>query len=454
MPVPIITFPLSLFPWKATTGSKSATAELRTDQKNTKLLRVADAIDQLTTGVNALENAFRSCRVADEAWFKIIGIGGTGYNNAPFKVDVNGDLTILNALITMINGTKSIVINPTVPSITLQDTAAGVDSIATLATDTITIAPYSGGPPVLRLEYDQASGHAYIQTEVLSGATTLISGILNSDGLFSLATDTGTRIEQRVYSATLTNENWWYRSRGNYETKAAVQVGDVLSRFQFNGYHTASAASEGARIEVVASSVAAGGIGGRIGFNTYVAGTGGERLAILENGVVNPSYTVYVTGAANPTSGSGLNLAYSGGDYAQVFAYKWSAVTGYKPLRLDGLHTIINYDSAGNLLIRTDTNNTDGGVIQINGDCTPDVDQGGDLGTANVQWDDIRFKGKLIQNTTDRIDASGNAVFASYSVGATPGIDQVVALAKLTPAGADGSATFTKGILTAYTAPT
>jgi hypothetical protein len=107
-----------------------------------------------------------------------------------------------------------------------------------------------------------------------------------------------------------------------------------------------------------------------------------------------------------------------------------------KNLRIDGLLTIINLAAAsGNVLIKTATDNAAGGVLQINGDCTPDVDSGGSLGTATVQWTDLRLSG-------------------TPYIGAAPGIDQVVALAKLTALGADGSATFTKGILTAYSAPT
>jgi hypothetical protein len=49
---------------------------------------------------------------------------------------------------------------------------------------------------------------------------------------------------------------------------------------------------------------------------------------------------------------------------------------------------------------------------------------------------------------------AGTMDTAGFKTAGTPGIDATVALAKLTALGSDGSATFSKGILTAYTAPT
>lgn len=99
-----------------------------------------------------------------------------------------------------------------------------------------------------------------------------------------------------------------------------------------------------------------------------------------------------------------------------VQAYDRSAST-FKELRLQGALLTLNVNAAsGNILVKTATNNTDGGVLQINGDLTPDVDQGGSLGTTNVQWDDIKFKGDLIQGTTTRISSTGKGSFATAAV--------------------------------------
>jgi hypothetical protein len=51
-------------------------------------------------------------------------------------------------------------------------------------------------------------------------------------------------------------------------------------------------------------------------------------------------------------------------------------------------------------------------------------------------------------------EVAGTLKSAGLVVGATPGIDATIALAKLTAGGANGSATYVKGILTSYTAPT
>ena len=165
--------------------------------------------------------------------------------------------------------------------------------------------------------------------------------------------------------------------------------------------------------------------------------------------------TFRATGSINPLDGVGVEVRYDGGaSIGSVLAYD-RATSAYKVLRVNGLVLALNSDGpTGHVLVKTTIDNADGGALQVSGDLSPSTDNTGDLGTALCQWNDIRFKGTIVQNTTTCVDGSGNAVFTSYSVGATPGIDQVVALAKLTAGGADGTATFTKGILTAYTAPT
>lgn len=93
MAVPIISFPQSAFPFKTSTSAKTAAAGLRSSRDAT-VLKIADTFDTLTASVNIIENLIRSCRVVDEAWFKVIGIGGTGYENAPFLVDRSGVVSL------------------------------------------------------------------------------------------------------------------------------------------------------------------------------------------------------------------------------------------------------------------------------------------------------------------------------------------------------------------------
>jgi hypothetical protein len=162
--------------------------------------------------------------------------------------------------------------------------------------------------------------------------------------------------------------------------------------------------------------------------------------------------TIRSTGFVAPTAGTGVELHWNS-TYGRVIAIdRGSAVI--QPLRITGNPIILDPTAIYQVLIGVTSVNADGGALQVNGDVTPDVDSGGDLGTANVQWDDIRWKGNLIQNTTTRVSSAGAADMASYSVGGVAGMTQVVALAPLTGGGAAGSATFTGGILTAYSAPT
>lgn len=60
----------------------------------------------------------------------------------------------------------------------------------------------------------------------------------------------------------------------------------------------------------------------------------------------------------------------------------------------------------------------------------------------------------LFRDAANSLKTDDTFSAAAYKVGATAGIDATVALAPLTGGGAAGSLTFTKGILTAYTAPT
>lgn len=662
MAVPIISFPQSAFPFKTATTARSAAAGLRASRDAT-VLAIADTLDTLTTSVNVIEGLIRSCVVVDEAWFKVIGIGGSGYANAPLIVDNNGvislrtpdlvsvgwlgskfdaaktvtgavdngaglirltvashgyitgntikvrdvggvpnatgywtityinanqfdliastwgglytsggtaqryyggawfqtffaggtsadtaklsidalgNVSIVDALITLTSGTKSIVLDPTDASITVKDTAVLVDSKVVITAGAITISPNSVANPYIIIRNEPASSVVGMSFFSDPGTGAFQSITFGADNTYSFLTLRGNEAEGIDINTHATAYAPSYltmtSSRGTVATKAALSSGDIISSWKSRAYRTASTAQTVAAIEVVATTVAVGGVLGTLSFQTSTTGTAlAERMVIqgasvgiadasptamldvggtfrvtgestpadgvgleifyatrsqiraynrdtsawaelwidASNLILNSQVSTHLVGigtatpyakldvdgmirsigGANPSSGAGVELSYQSGE-GFLSAYNRSGAARTN-LKIAGLLTIVNAGAgAGNVLIGTVTDNASGGKLQVKGDVTPDVDQGGDLGTSGVQWDDIRWKGNLIQNTTTRVSSAGAADMASYSVGGVAGMTQVVALAPLTGGGAAGSATFTGGILTAYSAPT
>jgi hypothetical protein len=239
------------------------------------------------------------------------------------------------------------------------------------------------------------------------------------------------------------------RANGNPGARTAVLDTEIIGVVGVAGYGASGyPAADLASITAVAAenfSDTKGGTHLVISTTPKLSVTQAERIRVTSEGNVgvndstptakfDVSGMIRSTDTNTPADGVGVEVLYTG-VLGIVNAYDRAAST-FKEMRVQGSILTLNVNAAcGNVLVKTATDNAAGGVLQINGDVTPDIDSGGSLGTATVQWTDLRLSG-------------------TPYIGAAPGIDQVVALAKLTALGADGSATFTKGILTAYSAPT
>lgn len=160
---------------------------------------------------------------------------------------------------------------------------------------------------------------------------------------------------------------------------------------------------------------------------SYTPGAGAMMLAINPQGgnvgVNDTSPTaqldvdgvIRATGFSAPADGVGVEIYYKGG-VGYILCCSRSPST-YVPMAVNASVLYLNHPvTAGHVLIKTKTDNASGGVLQVKGDITPSVDQGGDLGTTGVQWDDIRWKGNLIQNSTTRISSSGKGSFATGAI--------------------------------------
>ena len=622
MAVPIISFPQSAFPFKTSTSAKTAAASLRSSKDST-VLAIANTFDTLTASVHIIENLIRSCVVVDEAWFKVIGIGGTGYGNAPFRVDVNGvvalrtpdlvdvgwlgskfdasktvtgavdnggglirltvaahgyvsgntikvtdvggvpnatgywiitwvsatqfdlvgstwgglyttggsatryyggawfqtlfvsgtsaataklvadaagNLTITGALISLISGTKSIILDPATASITVADTATDIQAILTAGT--LEFRKITASLPSVQIGYvPDVPGVLGLYMRNLSGATEYTSLYINTEGDVYRKSDANLADTWQVYGTPAWNELTFDRFRGTVETPLTTVTGDIIADINFRAGHGVGVLPDyAAQITVTAMTVTPTALDGSLVFLTSdVVGGLTERMGIYGKKVgiattvpaagVDVDCTLRVKGVdtAAAVTGIGLELFYS--SRAQIRSYDRDT-SAWTPLWIDSSNLIlnhqvathlvgvgtatpyckldvagairtvsfvapsagagaeINYDSSvghfltydrsgsafletrvtglplvlnlsassGNVLVKTSTNNTDGGVLQINGDCTPDVDQGGDLGTANVQWDDLRLKGTITQGTTVRLSAAGKGSFAGASI--------------------------------------
>lgn len=110
-------------------------------------------------------------------WLKTFAVGGTYFGDAPFQVDVDGSLSITNALITLIGTGGTIVLDPNVPWMTIADSGDNIWAILGIQTDapkTITAAT-NASPVVVTIV-----GHGYVDgdTIIVAGATgnTAING--------------------------------------------------------------------------------------------------------------------------------------------------------------------------------------------------------------------------------------------------------------------------------------
>jgi hypothetical protein len=241
-----------------------------------------------------------------------------------------------------------------------------------------------------------------------------------------------------------------FRANGTVSTPTAVQSGEELGLVSMRGYGTTKyPASSSVRIVAVASETFTDAHGGAdLVFYTTpkLTVTPFPRFTITSEGAVGvnittPTAMMDVVGVlrarsctwAAPTDGEGIEVNYNS-SVGYVDCYDRVGAT-HKPLRINAIHIILNDSAAGNVLIKTTTNNASGGALQVNGDVTPNTDYNASLGTAGCQWEHLRLHGSL------------------YSQG-TAGITHVVPLYKLTSGGTNGSITFVGGIPTAYVDPT
>jgi hypothetical protein len=241
------------------------------------------------------------------------------------------------------------------------------------------------------------------------------------------------------------------RANGTIAAPTAVLSGEVIGIVGMRGFGaTVYPAAHNVKIEGVAAESHTDARGGAdmVLYTTPKATiVPVERIRVTSEGLVGvddstPTAKMDVAGVVRstafsaPLDGIGTELYYTGG-VGYLKAYD-RAGTLWKDLYVNGLLLCLNPGAGtGNVLVKTNVDNASGGVLQVNGDASPDVDQGGSLGTALVQWDDIRFKGDLIRD-------------------ADVGLTATVPLAKITALGADGVLEFKGGmaITTSYVAPT
>jgi len=94
-------------------------------------------------------------------WVKMFAAGGTAFDNAPLQIDVDGSLSITNALITLTSAAGKIVIDPTIPSIVVTSTSTS---------DVSSVDPTNG--------FVQTNG--VLTFQALGGAATVSNGSLLS----------------------------------------------------------------------------------------------------------------------------------------------------------------------------------------------------------------------------------------------------------------------------------
>src|ERR1035437_6093153 len=207
------------------------------------------------------------------------------------------------------------------------------------------------------------------------------------------------------------------KSRGTIDLPKATQTGDVLGRLEFGGYGTTAWKYPAQVVGVADETFSDTACGADLLFETTAPTTatptekarltGGGNFGI---GLTAPTALLHLYQA---TAGTGYLLRMESASPAGAYALGISNSDG--AFILDDLNA-----SARRLTLLTNGNF---GVGNTAPGCTLDV--GGDVNSRGI-----------------------------YRVGAgVAGLTEVVALAKLTTGGASGSATFTGGILTAYSAP-
>lgn len=169
--------------------------EATTDQNNTGFYVVAAAPSATTftvTGGVAGGNSTGGTMTKQfqGLWVKMGAIGGTAFDNAPFRVDVDGSLVIDNATITLTSADGTILLDPLVPAIIIKD--AGGNAWATLAilkeSPKAITAATNASPSVVTIV-----GHGYV-----NGDTVLIASATGNTAI------NGYRIVKSVTANTFT----------------------------------------------------------------------------------------------------------------------------------------------------------------------------------------------------------------------------------------------------------
>lgn len=153
-------------------------------------------------------------------------------------------------------------------------------------------------------------------------------------------------------------------------------------------------------------------------------------IAVEKSTVLNDEVLIYDASVNKLKFGAMVGVALAGGD-KQIQFNDGGALLG--------ANAGFTYDKTTGILTSTGMKLSNGGVAKglLFGDNAGGYDVNLYRSAANVLKTDDTFNS------------------AAFQCGATAGLaSQVVALAKITPGGADGSITVTGGIVTAYTAPT
>jgi hypothetical protein len=249
-------------------------------------------------------------RLFQGGWLAQFACGGTYFGDAPFRVDVDGTLSITDALISL-NGTgATITLDPNDGSITILEETVGPPQFRTILADGIitldqvgagdyltiitaagavfqTAAPASGGS--YQLNWDAQIGGEF-RSESLAASQGLVHF-----GAYTAATEYGPLVSLRQRRGTLTSPT-------------ATQSGDTIGGLVGFGHDGSDETSYAAGFRVVATENHAGGAQGtRLVFETTPnAAAAPAVVAIIDQsgftrlgGNTAPAYAADVTGDGN-----------------------------------------------------------------------------------------------------------------------------------------------------------
>lgn len=217
------------------------------------------------------------------------------------------------------------------------------------------------------------------------------------------------------------------RANGSEAAPTKILSGETIASISISGYGSSTyPTGPSAKIDVVAAENFDDTHGGSdlIIYTTPKLNVSpSERIRVTSEGKVGVNDTTPTadfdlaggfrsTGFNIPADGEGIEVHYTGSPgvgYVQAYDRAGSA---YRMMQVSGLVLRLNAPAAcGNVLVKTNVDNADGGVLQVKGNVTPNVDKGGDLGTDPCQWKDIRYEGSLYSGGNEVIDQFTNGHF-------------------------------------------